>query len=621
MDFNFELHDSTFFPGDFIFEDIQDKFYSTDRSVEKVQLYGAEDQWGYGYYPDENFEEGFIFSKSQIQEQQQLQQEQQSFSVYDLFDEIPQYESVFQSFEKCLEVEDFTNEVSETVTVISEVGAKKEKEYPIPLAALELLNNHGNGFKRLKGERIIEPNNGITTVNDNNQVAASAADHRILSTEGILRFAGERFIQSYSKQQVASHPFNWSFSGLNFEQTKDVELVELLLASAEKVGCQQYESACRLLHFCDDLASNAGNPVRRAAYYFCEALREKIDKESGRNTSKGLGKMLESFDIDKAMMVPDGPKLAFHQGLPLSQVEKFAGIQAIIEKVSESNKVHVIDLRIANGVQWIALMQALASRHEHFPIESLKITVIATTARDVMEETGKWLTNFANTLKIPFSFNIVMVSNMFELKQDLFKLDNNETIAVYSSFALRRMIAQSTELESLMRVIKSLNPCVMVVTEVEANHNSPAFVNRFIEALFFYGTLFDCLESFMKRNEPNRMAVEATYCFQAIRNIVATEGEERQIRNVKIDVWRAFFARFGMEELELSPSSIYQANLIVDRFPAGTSCTLGMNGKCLIMGWKDLLSLETCLEDIAGLVKSQLWFQMLNPRRKSVQFL
>ncbi|KAM6565795.1 hypothetical protein CsatA_024923 [Cannabis sativa] len=591
MDFNFELHDSMFFPEDFSFGDIQDKFCSTDNKiVEKVQLYGAEDQWGYdydpvgihsfspdyGYYPDEYFEQGLILSKSQVLEQQQLQQQQQqqqqSFSVYDMFDEIPQYESVLKSFEKCIE------EVSDDIP-----NKRDKKEYPFSFAAFELLNNHEKGFKRLNGERIIEPSND----NNVNQVAdVAAADHRILSTEEILRFAGERFIQSYSKQQVVSHPFNWSFSGLNFEQTKDVELVGLLLASAEKIGCQQYDSACRLLHFCDDLASNSGNPVQRAAYYFCEALREKIDKESGRNTSKGLGRILESFDLDKAMMVPDEPKLAFHQGLPLSQVEKFAGIQAIIEKVSESKKVHVIDFRIANGVQWIALMQALATRHEYFPIESFKITVIATSSKHVMEETGKWLTNFANTLKIPFSFNIIMVSNMFELKEDRFELDNDETIAVYSSFALRGMIAQPAELESLMRVIKSLNPCVMVITEVEANHNSPAFVNRFIEALFFYGTLFDCLESFMKRNEPNRTEVEATYCFKAIRNIVATEGKERNIRNVKIDVWRAFFARFGMEELELSPSSIYQANLIVNRFPSGTYCTLGMNGKCLMMGWK-----------------------------------
>ncbi|PON93207.1 GRAS transcription factor [Trema orientale] len=589
MDFPF---DSMFSSGDFSFEGIdQDRFSSTDRSLnnsmENVQFYGAGEYRGnpvgipslypdYGYCPDEYLGEGFIFSKSLLQEQQQ---QQQSFSVYELFDDIPQYGLVLPPFEACLE--DITKP-GEIPTVIPAVGAKKDKEYPRSLAALELLNNHGNGFKRLRGERVIQPSNDLTTFNDR-QVAA---DCRTLSTEDILRFAGARFIQSYS-QQTASHPFEGSFSGLSQEQTKDVELVELLLASAEKVGGQQYESASRLLNFFDYLApSSTGNPVQRVVYYFIEALKERIDRETGRNTSKGLGKNLASFDMDKAMMVPDAPKLAFHQGLPFSQVEKFAGIQAIIENVSESNKVHVIDLRIAYGVQWIALMQALASRHEYCPIELFKVTAVATTSKHVMEETGKWLSNFADTLKIPFNFKIVMVSDMFELKEDLFELDEDETIAVYSSYALRGMISQPAQLESLMRVIRSLNPCVMVVTEVDANHNSPVFVNRFIEALFFYGTLFDSLESFMNRDEPNRMAVEGKYCFQAIRNIVATEGEERTIRNVKIDVWRAFFARFGMEELKLSPSSIYQAKLIVKSFPCGDSCTLSMNGKCMMIGWK-----------------------------------
>ena len=41
------------------------------------------------------------------------------------------------------------------------------------------------------------------------------------------------------------------------------------------------------------------------------------------------------------------------------------------------------------------------------------------------------------------------------------------------------------------------------------------------------------------------------YFGEGIRNSVASEGEERIIRSVKLDVWRAFFARFGMVETDL----------------------------------------------------------------------
>ncbi|XP_062104372.1 DELLA protein GAI1-like [Humulus lupulus] len=419
-----------------------------------------------------------------------------------------------------------------------------------------------------------------------------------LSTDDILRIAGTRFIQCFDSLQAAdhapsmmlSHPLECSLYGLSIEETKDVELVELLLSCAERVECKQFEWGSKLLGQCELLCSETGNSVQRVVYYFCQALRERIDKETGRHILLSLQTIQQiaqqQFDIDKALMTLTPTLHAIHNNIPFFQLSIFTGIQAIVENVRGAKKVHIVDLGIRSGSQWTVLMQALASSSHESPLELLKITAIGTTSKHVIEETGDRLLSFAKTMNIPLSFKIVMVSDISHLKEDLFELDSNETVAVYSSCLLRRFLSEPDQLEYLMKVVRNLNPCVMVVTEVEANHNSPVFVNRFIEALFFYGTLFDCFESCMKRNDPNRMLAEATYCFQAIRNIVATEGEERKFRIVKIDVWRSFFARFGMEELELSPSSIYQANLIVGRFPAGTSCTLGMNGKCLMMGWK-----------------------------------
>ncbi|TXG71588.1 hypothetical protein EZV62_000167 [Acer yangbiense] len=101
---------------------------------------------------------------------------------------------------------------------------------------------------------------------------------------------------------------------------------------------------------------------------------------------------------------------------------------------------------------------------------------------------------------------------------------------------------------------------------VSANHNSLVFVNRFIEALFFFNAYFDCLESCMKHNDSQRMIIESMFFGEGITNIVATEGEERKVRNVKLDVWRAFFTRYGMEEAEMSMSSLYQADLVMKKF-------------------------------------------------------
>ncbi|CAI9289293.1 unnamed protein product [Lactuca saligna] len=179
-----------------------------------------------------------------------------------------------------------------------------------------------------------------------------------------------------------------------------------------------------------------------------------------------------------------------------------------------------------------------------------------------------------------------MVEDMLDFNENLLELDPEEALAVYSSYGLWGMIGQQGRLESLMKVIKNINPCVMVVSEAAVNLNSPKFVNRFIESLFYFGAFFDALEDCMDREDENRAITESVYMGNGICSIMATEGAERVIRNVHINVWRKFFTRFGMKETELSMSSLYQANLVAEKICCGSSCTFDMDGNCLIIGWK-----------------------------------
>lgn len=56
-------------------------------------------------------------------------------------------------------------------------------------------------------------------------------------------------------------------------------------------------------------------------------------------------------------------------------------------------------------------MQALASQPK-CPLEHLKITAIGTKAKPIIEGTGNRLTDFARSMSLPFSFNVVMVTDM-----------------------------------------------------------------------------------------------------------------------------------------------------------------------------------------------------------------
>lgn len=413
-------------------------------------------------------------------------------------------------------------------------------------------------------------------------------ERRRLSTEEIMRVAGERYIQ-FSNNKVDCitmfiHPYSSSLSSLSAEETRGADLAYLLLTAAEKVGYKQYDRASRLLTQSEYLASEAGNPVQRVSFYFAAALRERISREMGSTTVRRMSsEQVRGQDIQSSGT--DFTFLASHQEFPLIKVIQFAAMQTILDSVAMDVKVHLIDLQISCGIHWMVLMQALSER-KNCPIEFLKITAVATTDRQKIEETGRMLKSFAQSLNISFSFKVVFVSDIKDIKGELFDIKASEVVAVYSPTILTTMISRPDCMETLMRVIRSFNPSIMVVSEVEANHNSPSFVKRFIEALFFFSACYDCLEDCMERNNQYRVILERNHFGKGIQNIVAAEGEERVTRSVKINVWRAFFARFKMEEIAVSTSSLYRANLVLDQFSCGGSCTLENNGKCLIVGWK-----------------------------------
>ncbi|KAG6648007.1 hypothetical protein CIPAW_07G118000 [Carya illinoinensis] len=435
--------------------------------------------------------------------------------------------------------------------------------HPSSLAFLELLEDDGiSGFQRI-------------------EIAG-----RKLGKE-ILRVAGARYVQLSTQMynynyHMPMHPFGLSISGLSDYEKKDVELAHYLLSVAEKVGYQQYDRASRLLLRCDWISSSRGSPLQRVVFQFAEALRERIQNESGRVRVKG-------FEQNNAIIQDLGSNstlLKFYQLLPFPQIALFTGIQAIIENVELKRKVHLIDMEIRSGVHWSLLMQALAERRD-FPIELLRITAIGlgSIGNESIEKTGKRLAIFAESFNLPFTFKSVLLSDLKDIKEELFEIEDEEEVIIFAPLVLRTMISRPNCMENLMSVIRNLCPSIMVVFEVEANHNSPSFVNRFIEALFFYCAYFDSLETCMKQYDEERMRMEALLG-EHIRNLVAEEGRGRTNRNVTMDIWRAFFLRFKMVEIGFSESSLRQASLVVERFSCTNYFTLDKNGKSLLVGWK-----------------------------------
>ncbi|CAN0855452.1 DELLA protein 1 [Linum grandiflorum] len=286
------------------------------------------------------------------------------------------------------------------------------------------------------------------------------ADSVGLSTGDVFRIAGARFIQSYSKSSdLVTNLFDIAFSGLSDEQLRNVELAEFLLTAAEKTGDGQFERASNLLTGCDLRSSLTGDPVQRLVHCFSRALRERIDHQTG----KEFRTVQNSASVHKIMNQPMECFLEFYE---------------------------------KKGEQWtIVFMHALASREENL-VDHLKITSIGILEKDMMlEQTGKRLVEFAETMALPFSFKVIMVEDFTDLKEEMFEIDCEETVAVLPEYLFSTLTPSVEKVDHVMKVVWKLKPCVMVMTEVETNTSSPIFVNRFIETLFFGSAWFDCMEA------------------------------------------------------------------------------------------------------------------------------
>ncbi|KAK6920884.1 Transcription factor GRAS [Dillenia turbinata] len=225
------------------------------------------------------------------------------------------------------------------------------------------------------------------------------------------------------------------------------------------------------------------NPVQRTAFYFSGALREKIDRETGKNSSKRLtDEVINSFPA-------------------------IANIKAVMEQVSSAKRVHIIDLQIRCGVHWIVLMEALASQCDKMP-ELLKISAITESSHNKIKYIGEKLLSFVESLNLTFSFEVVVVSNVKDIKEALFNPEAGEVIVIYSQFYISSLIAHADSLEALMLAIESLSPLIIVVIEIESNQNSSVFMNRFVEALFYHSANFECFDACMHKHDSDRMILE-----------------------------------------------------------------------------------------------------------------
>lgn len=405
-------------------------------------------------------------------------------------------------------------------------------------------------------------------------------------------------------------PYQW-LRELKSEE-RGLYLIHLLLSCANHVANGSLENANLALDQISQLASPDGDTMQRIAAYFTEALAQRILK-----SWPGLHKALNSTRISSVSEEMLVRKLFFDM-FPFLKVAFVLTNQAIIEAMEGEKVVHVIDLNAAEPAQWIALIQALATRPEGPP--HLRITGIH-PQKEVLDQMAHRLTEEAEKLDIPFQFNSV-VSKLENLDFDKLRVKTGEALAISSVLQLHSLLAAddyaslialknsllangygysqspdsvsssplspnaSAKMDSFLNSLWGLSPKIMVVTEQDSNHNGLTLMERLLEALYSYAALFDCLESSVSRISMERLKVEKMLFGEEIKNIIACEGFERKERHEKLEKWIQRFDLACFGNVPLSYCGMLQARRLLQSYNCD-GYRIAEDNRCVLICWHD----------------------------------
>ncbi|TKY56720.1 DELLA protein GAI1 [Spatholobus suberectus] len=353
-----------------------------------------------------------------------------------------------------------------------------------------------------------------------------------------------------------------------------VHLVHALMACAEAVQFGNASLAEALLKHAGTLAASQGGSMGKVASFFAQALARRIYGFYPQET-------LDSSYSDMLHM-------HFYESSPYLKFAHFTANQTILEASAAAETVHVVDFGLRQGLQWPALMQALAVRPGGPP--AFRLTGIGPPRlddadSDALSQVGLKLAELARTIKIQFEFRGFVCNSLADLDPTALEIRPEEFVAVNSIFELHRLLARPGEIGKVLATIKRIKPEIVTVVEQEANHNGPVFRDRFTEALYYYSSLFDSLEGSVAAPSEEALAMSELYLGRQICNVVACEGEERVERHETLGQWRGRFGSAGFEPVRLGSNAFRQARMLLGLFADGEGYRVEENNGCLMLGW------------------------------------
>ncbi|XP_003560591.2 protein MONOCULM 1 [Brachypodium distachyon] len=405
---------------------------------------------------------------------------------------------------------------------------------------------------------------------------------------------------------------------------------DLVLACADLLHRGDLAAARRAAEILLSTSSPRGDAADRLAYHFARALALRVDAMAGHVVpfASSSGSPRQSSGGPGASA---GPYLAFNQIAPFLRFAHLTANQAILDSIpAGARRVHILDLDAAHGVQWPPLLQAIADRAD--PALGLGPPEVRITGagadRDALLRTGNRLRAFARSIRLPFHFAPLLLSQSTKHQQEdsvagsgsgsshagsgssqqLVELHPDETLAVNCVLFLHKLGGQE-ELAAFLKWVKAMAPAVVTVAERESSHPTaiehPAMAmgidgreqdellpRRVGAAMDHYAAVFEALEATVPPGSRERLAVEQDVLGREIEAAVSGVGGRWR---GGLERWAAAARATGFAARPLSPFAVSQARLLLRlHYPSEGYLVQEARGACFL-GWqtRPLLSVSS----------------------------
>ncbi|RWR77159.1 scarecrow-like protein 21 [Cinnamomum micranthum f. kanehirae] len=348
----------------------------------------------------------------------------------------------------------------------------------------------------------------------------------------------------------SSFPGQASFEPRQVLEIAQGDLKQILITCARAIEDNDLQAAEWLIGELRNLVSVSGDPIQRLGAYMLEGLVARLASSGGAIYKALRCKEPASSELLSYMHI-------LYEVCPYFKFGYLSANGAIAEAMKDEDRVHIVDFQIAQGSQWVTLIQALAARPGGPPrmrITGIDDSMSAYARGGGLHIVGQRLSRLAESCNVPFEFHAAPMSGC-DVDVAHLEIRPGEALAVNFPFQLHHMPDESVSTENhrdrILRMVKSLSPKVVTLVEQESNTNTAPFFMRFVETLDYYTAIFESIDVTLPRENKERISVEQHCLARDIVNIIACEGAERVERHELLGKWRARFMMAGFSPYPL----------------------------------------------------------------------